>query len=167
VRRLYFRFGRRFASKRLEGGTAWIAQPGNLTEERNMTMTDPISDMLTRVRNGLMAKHAVVELPASKTKTEIARILKEEGYIQDYTLIEDRRQGTLRIHLKYNPDGSPVISGFERVSRPGRRVYTSVDDIPDVLGGLGVSILSTPRGILTSQKSKKENVGGEVLCNVW
>jgi small subunit ribosomal protein S8 len=119
------------------------------------------------MRNALLAKHTVVEFPASKIKTEIAKILKEEGYILDYTLIEDKRQGTLRIHLKYNPDGTPVISGFERVSRPGRRVYASVEEIPEVLGGLGVSILSTPRGILTSQKSKKENIGGEVLCNVW
>jgi small subunit ribosomal protein S8 len=132
-----------------------------------MTMTDPIADMLTRIRNALMAKHPAVDIPASRVKTEIARILKEEGYIRNYEMKEDPRQGILNIQLKYNPDGQPVISGLERVSRPGCRVYKPVDEIPKVLGGLGVCIVSTSKGLLSGEKSRTEGVGGEVLCNIW
>lgn len=130
-------------------------------------LTDPISDMLTRVRNALIAKHAKVDVPASKLKSEIARILKEEGYILNYKLTEEGAQRFIRIYLKYTPGNVPVISRLERVSRPGCRVYVGSKSVPNVLGGLGINILTTPRGVMTGQTARKEGVGGEVLCQVW
>ncbi len=132
-----------------------------------MSMTDPIADMLTRIRNGIQARHDRVELPASKLKVEIARILKSEGFISNYKLVEDKVQGVLRIYLKYSEDGEPVIHGIERISRPGRRVYRNKQEIPRVLGGLGLAIVSTSRGVLSGQEAVKTGVGGEVLCQVW
>ena len=137
-------------------------------------MTDPIADMITRIRNAVTAKHTRVELPASKLKAEIARILQDEGYIQGFRLVESPAEKSghqarqmIRIFLKYGPHGERVISGLERISRPGRRVYLGVDDVPIVLGGLGTSILTTSRGVMTGRAAKKAGVGGEVLCNVW
>ena len=137
-------------------------------------MTDPIADMLTRIRNGVTAKHTRVDMPASKLKAEIARILQDEGYIQGYRRVDEQadqagRQPRQVIHLflKYGPHGEKVISGIERISRPGRRVYLGVDDVPTVLGGLGTSILTTSRGVMTGRAARKAGVGGEVLCNVW
>jgi small subunit ribosomal protein S8 len=130
-------------------------------------MTDPIADMLTRIRNGIQARHDRVELPASKLKVEIARILKSEGFISNYKLVEDKVQGVLRIYLKYSEDGEPVIHGIERISRPGRRVYRNKQEIPRVLGGLGLAIVSTSRGVLAGHEAVKTGVGGEVLCQVW
>lgn len=132
-----------------------------------MSMTDPIADMLTRIRNGIQARHDRVELPASRLKVEIARILKSEGFISNYKLVEDKVQGVLRIYLKYSEDGEPVIHGIERISRPGRRVYRNKQEIPRVLGGLGLAIVSTSRGVLSGQEAVKTGVGGEVLCQVW
>ena len=137
-------------------------------------MTDPISDMITRIRNAVTAKHTRVDRPASKLKAEIARILQDEGYIQGFRMVESpaEREGrqprqAIRLFLKYGPHGEKVISGLERISRPGRRVYLGVDDVPAVLGGLGTSILTTSRGVMTGRAAKKAGVGGEVLCNVW
>jgi len=136
-------------------------------------MTDPISDMLTRIRNGVSAKHVRVDMPASKLKAEIARILQDEGYIQGFKLLDDAAEKTtaatktLRLFLKYGPHGEKVITGIQRVSRPGRRVYFGRDDVPHVLGGLGTSILTTSRGVMTGRNAVKAGVGGEVLCNIW
>ena len=136
-------------------------------------MTDPISDMLSRIRNAVSAKHARVDLPASKLKAEIARILQDEGYIQGYRLVEEpgtkggAARQLIRVFLKYGPHGEKVISGIERISRPGRSVYLGVDDVPAVLGGLGTNILTTSRGVMTGRAARKAGVGGEVLCNVW
>lgn len=133
-----------------------------------MTMTDPIADMLSRIRNGIQAHHDRVEIPASKLKVEIARILKSEGFIRNYTLAEkDKPQSVLRIDLKYSADGEPVIHGIERVSRPGRRVYRNRQEIPRVLGGLGLAIVSTSKGVLAGHEAAKSGIGGEVLCQVW
>jgi small subunit ribosomal protein S8 len=133
-----------------------------------MSMTDPIADMLTRIRNGIQSHHERVELPASKLKVEIARILKTEGFIRNYNLAQkDEPQGTLRIDLKYAANGEPVIHGIERISRPGRRVYRNKLEIPSVLGGLGLAIVSTSKGVLSGQEAVKSGVGGEVLCQVW
>ncbi len=129
--------------------------------------SDPIADMLTRVRNAMKARHPKVDVPASKLKTEIARILKEEGYILNYKLTEEGSRKSIRIYLKYTPANAPVISNLERVSRPGCRVYVGSKDIPRVLGGLGVNILTTPRGVMTGSTARKEGVGGELLCQVW
>jgi small subunit ribosomal protein S8 len=137
-------------------------------------MTDPISDMLTRIRNGVSAKHARVDMPASKLKAEIARILQDEGYIQGFRVVDEpatkeipHPRQIIRLFLKYGPRGERVITGLERISRPGRRVYLGVDDVPPVLGGLGTNILTTSRGVMTGRAAKKAGVGGEVLCNVW
>jgi small subunit ribosomal protein S8 len=137
-------------------------------------MTDPISDMLTRIRNAVTAKHTRVDMPASKLQAEIARILQDEGYIQGFRLVEApaERAGrqprqVIRVFLKYGPRGEKVISGIERISRPGRRVYMGVEEVPTVLGGLGTSILTTSRGVMTGRAARKAGVGGEVLCNVW
>ena len=137
-------------------------------------MTDPISDMLTRIRNGVSAKHARVDMPASKLKAEIARILQDEGYIQGFRLVEGpvgksgKPGGQLiRVFLRYGPQGEKVITGLQRISRPGRRVYFGVEDVPTVLGGLGTSILTTSRGVMTGRAAVKAGVGGEVLCNIW
>ena len=132
-------------------------------------MTDPISDLLTRIRNAIMAGHKVVEVPASKLKEEIARILFEKGYILGYKVVEnENKQGTLKIALKYNPKNKkPAIKTLQRASRPGLRYYSGVDDLPRVLNGLGIAIISTSRGLMTDKEAKKENIGGEVLCYVY
>src|SRR5262245_2712388 len=132
-------------------------------------MTDPISDMLSRIRNATLARQARVEMPSSRLKVEIARILESEGYIQGFKVIEAEgaAQAQLRVFLKYGPRGERVITGLERVSRPGRRVYFGRDEVPDVLAGLGTSILTTSRGVMTGRQAVKVGVGGEVLCNVW
>jgi small subunit ribosomal protein S8 len=132
-----------------------------------MTTSDPIADMLTRIRNGLSAKHAKVDVPASRLKTDIAKILKDEGYIANYKLTEDGSRKSIRIYLKYTPGNEPAISRIERVSRPGCRVFVGSKQVPRVLGGLGINILTTPRGVMTGSSARKENVGGEVLCHVW
>jgi small subunit ribosomal protein S8 len=130
-------------------------------------MTDPVADMLTRVRNAIIARHPKVDVPASKLKNEIARILKEEGFILNYKLTEEGAKKFIRIYLKYTPGNVPVISRIERVSRPGCRVYVGSKEVPRVLGGVGVNILTTPRGVMTGSAARRENVGGEVLCHVW
>jgi len=133
-----------------------------------MSMTDPVADMLTRIRNGIQAHHDRVEIPASKLKVEIARILKSEGFIRNYSLADkDKIQAVLRVDLKYAPDGEPVIHGIERISRPGRRVYRNKQEIPSVLGGLGLAIVSTSKGVLAGHEAAKNGIGGEVLCQVW
>ena len=129
--------------------------------------SDPIADMLTRVRNALSARHPKVDVPASKLKTEIARILKEEGYITNYKVAEEGAKKTIKIYLKYGSDSRPVISEIERVSRPGCRVYVGQQNIPRVLGGLGINILTTPRGVMTGRTAHREKVGGEILCRIW
>ena len=137
-------------------------------------MTDPIADMLTRIRNAVTARHARVEMPASKLKAEIARILQDEGYISGFKMVETpaERAGKaprqqMRMFLKYGPGGEKAISGLTRVSRPGRRVYANRDEVPSVLGGLGVTILTTSHGVMTGRAAKQAGVGGEILCNVW
>jgi small subunit ribosomal protein S8 len=132
-----------------------------------MSMTDPIADMLTRVRNGYRAKHHKVDVPGSKTKHEIARILLSEGFIRDFTVIEDSRQNLIRIMLKYDEREKPAIAGLTRISKPGLRKYVSAADLPRVMGGLGVAIVSTSRGVLTDAEARREGVGGEVICYVW
>ena len=130
--------------------------------------TDPISDMLTRIRNAARARHARVELPASKLKIEIARVLKEEGFISTYKVVdESKTRKALRLFLKYTPDRRSVISDLRRVSRPGSRRYVGVKKIRGVFGGLGVSILSTPRGVMTGRAARKQRLGGELLCEIW
>ena len=129
--------------------------------------SDPIADMLTRVRNAMAARHPKVDVPASKLKTEIARILKEEGYIANFKVAEEGVKKVIKIYLKYATDNSPVVTGIERVSRPGCRTYVGKTDIPRVQGGLGISILTTPRGVMTGRAARKEGVGGEILCRVW
>lgn len=132
-----------------------------------MTMTDPIADMLTRIRNANTVKHETVDIPASNIKKEIARILLEEGFIKGYDVTEDGKQGLIRVQLKYGKDGERVISGIKRISKPGMRVYADTDNIPKVLNGLGISVISTSSGILTDKQARELNVGGEVLCYVW
>ncbi|MEJ7607064.1 MAG: 30S ribosomal protein S8 [Bryobacteraceae bacterium] len=130
-------------------------------------MTDPIADMLTRVRNALTARHQKVDVPSSRMKMELARILKEEGYILNYKMAEEGVQKTIRIYLKYTPSNQPAISKIDRVSRPGCRVYVGSRNIPRVLGGLGISILTTPRGLMTGREARKENIGGELICQIF
>ncbi|MEY3282318.1 MAG: 30S ribosomal protein S8 [Acidobacteriota bacterium] len=132
-------------------------------------MTDPISDMLTRVRNAIAARHTKVDIPASRLKTEIARILKEEGYITNYSIktTENSSIRTLRIFLRYGPKGESVITHIQRVSSPSRRVYLPGKEIPKVLGGLGINILSTSHGVMTGKKARRSNIGGEVLCEIY
>ena len=135
-------------------------------------MTDPIADMLTRIRNGVHAKQAKIDMPASKLKAEIARILASEGYIHGFKVVDETTEHgsprkAIRLFLKYGPAGERVISGLERVSRPGRRVYAGRDGVPPVLGGLGVNILTTSQGVMTGRSAQKAGVGGEILCNVW
>lgn len=132
-----------------------------------MTMTDPIADMLTRIRNALKAMHDEVSVPSSKMKVAIAKILKDEGYIKDYKVIQDNKQGILKIALEWGSHGEKIITGLKKVSKPGRRVYCGKEDIPVVIGGLGITILSTSRGILTGAQAKKMDIGGEVICNIW
>jgi len=136
-------------------------------------MTDPIADMLTRIRNAVTAKHTRVDMPASRLKADIARILQDEGYIQGFKLLEEPNvknaslARTLRLFLKYGPHGERLITGVQRISRPGRRVYFGKEDVPEVLAGLGTSILTTSRGVMTGRAAVKAGVGGEVLCNIW
>ena len=132
-----------------------------------MTMTDPIADMLTRVRNANTAKHENVDVPASNIKKEIARILLEEGFIKGYDVIEDGKQGLIRLQLKYGKTGERVIKGLKRISKPGMRVYDDRDTLPKVLNGIGVSIISTSKGILTDKQARELGIGGEVICYVW
>ncbi len=132
-----------------------------------MTMTDPIADMLTRVRNANSVKHETVDVPASNIKKEIARILLEEGFIRGYDVIEDGKQGIIRIQLKYGQEGERVISGLKRISKPGMRIYANSEEIPKVLNGLGIAIVSTSKGIFTDKQARQNKVGGEVICYVW
>ena len=132
-----------------------------------MSMTDPVADMLTRIRNANIARQDKVDLPASRLKEEVARILQEEGYIKSYRYIDDRKQGILRVYLKYSRDKEKVISGIKRVSKPGRRLYVGKTELPRVLRGLGIAILSTSQGVMTAAACKRAGIGGEVLCYVW
>jgi len=130
-------------------------------------MTDPIADMLTRIKNALMARHKTVVVPGSKLKIEIARILKEEGYIEDYRVIEEKPQIKIEIVLKYDEKKRPVIAGIKRVSKPGRRIYRGYRELPKVLNGMGIAIISTSQGIMTDHEARKRRVGGEVICEIW
>lgn len=132
-----------------------------------MSMTDPIADMLTRVRNASKANHDTVDIPASRVKTELARILKEEGYVKDYAVVTESAFPAIRITLKYTADKQRAIAGIRRISKPGLRVYAKKTELPRVFGGLGIAILSTPKGIMTGSQAKKEGVGGEVMAYVW
>ncbi|NLZ94021.1 MAG: 30S ribosomal protein S8 [Firmicutes bacterium] len=132
-----------------------------------MTMTDPIADMLTRLRNANMAKHDTVEVPASKMKLAIAEILKNEGFIKEFEYKKDNKQGTIKIFLKYGPNREKVLTGLKRISKPGLRVYAQKDELPKVLGGLGIAIISTSQGIMTDKTARKAGIGGEVLCYIW
>ncbi|MEN2769100.1 30S ribosomal protein S8 [Ornithinibacillus xuwenensis] len=132
-----------------------------------MVMTDPIADMLTRIRNANMVKHEKLELPASKIKTDIADILKREGFVRDYEVIEDNKQGVLRLFLKYGANEERVITGIKRISKPGLRVYAKADEVPRVLNGLGIAIVSTSKGVLSDKEARAQAVGGEVLAYVW
>ena len=132
-----------------------------------MSMTDPIADMLTRIRNAARAKHRRVDMPASKMKASIANILQQEGYIQGARMVEDDKQGVLRIFLRYNDSRDSIIKGIQRVSKPGRRVYVSHTGIPRVLGGYGVAIISTSQGLMTGINARQKGIGGEVVCQVW
>lgn len=132
-----------------------------------MHITDAIADMLTRIRNANSAKHDTVDIPASNMKKAIAQILLDEGYIKGYQVIEDDKQGVIRIAIKYGPNKTQVITGLRRVSKPGLRIYTSCEDMPKVMKGLGIAILSTPKGVMTDKQARKENVGGEVLAFIW
>lgn len=132
-----------------------------------MAMSDPIADFLTRIRNAAMVYHDKVEVPASNVKKAIAEVMKQEGFIKDYEYIEDNKQGILRLYLKYGPNRERVITGLKRISRPGLRVYAKKDQIPKVLGGLGVAVISTSKGIMPDRQARKEGLGGEVICYIW
>ena len=132
-----------------------------------MSMSDPIADMLTRIRNDGKAKFSSTDIPGSTLKTELAKVLKDEGFIRNYKFIKDDKQGILRVYLKYGQGERSVIYGIERVSKPSRRVYVKSKDIKPILNGMGIAILSTSKGIMTDKNARRENVGGEVLCNVW
>ena len=132
-----------------------------------MTMSDPVADMLTRIRNATKAKFNSVDIPGSNLKTQIAKVLLEEGYIRNYKFIEDEKQGVLRVFLKYGEGQANTIKGLERVSKPSRRVYVKAKEIKPVLNGLGISILSTSKGIMADKNARNENLGGEIICNVW
>jgi small subunit ribosomal protein S8 len=129
--------------------------------------SDPIADLLTRIRNGSRAEHEKVDIPSSKIKVRLAEILKDEGFIKNFRVLDDTKQGMLRVYLKYGPGNEKVISGLVRVSTPGRRVYVTPDKIPSILGGMGVNLVSTSRGVLTDRDARKERVGGEVIAYVW
>ena len=132
-----------------------------------MSFTDPVADFLTRIRNGIKARHQKVDAPASKLKLEIARVLKEEGYIANYKATEEDGKKVVRVYIKYNADNQSAITSIQRVSRPGCRVYVSRNEIPRVLGGLGINILTTPKGVLSGKQARKDGVGGEVICEVY
>jgi|SRR3990170_1959132 len=132
-----------------------------------MNLTDPVADMLTRIRNALAAKHDYTNVPASKLKVSIAQVLKEEGFVRDYEVLEEGQRRTLRVHMNYTGKKEPVLSGLQRVSKPGLRVYVQKRQIPRVYGGLGIAILSTPQGVMTGQQAWRRQVGGEILCYVW
>jgi len=132
-----------------------------------MSMSDPLADMLTRIRNGVMANFDSIEMPLSKLKVGVAKVLKQEGYITDYQVLDESVQGTLKIDLKYGPNNEKIITGIRRISKPGLRQYKKTDRIPKVMSGLGVAILTTSRGIITDREARRQNVGGEVLCEVW
>ncbi|MGC8916159.1 MAG: 30S ribosomal protein S8 [Thermoanaerobaculum sp.] len=132
-----------------------------------MTMTDPIADFLTRIRNAVMAGKDRVDVPASRLKLEITKILKEEGFIRTFKVLEEGPQGTIRLYLRYSPDGEPAIHGIERVSRPGRRVYMGADELPQVRRGIGIAVVSTSKGLMTDARARELRVGGEVMCKVW
>src|SRR5438552_1755366 len=132
-----------------------------------MSLTDPVADLLARIRNGIHARHQKLDVPASKLKLEIARILKEEGYITNFKATEEEGKRVLRVYLKYGANNEAAISRVERVSRPGCRVYVGRNEIPRVLGGMGINILTTPRGVMTGRQARKEGVGGEVLCEIY
>ena len=132
-----------------------------------MTISDPIADMLTRIRNAIMARHDSVLIPASRMKLSIARILKDEGFINDYEVLRSKPHRVIKIYLKYSDKNQPVLSGLERVSKPGLRVYFQQKEIPRVYGGLGIAIVSTPKGVMTGQQAWRQEVGGELLCYVW
>ena len=136
-------------------------------EKQTMRLTDPVADMLARIRNAINARHQKVDIPASKLKIEIARILKEEGYISNYKATEEEGHKVIRVYLKYGTNNEAAISNVERVSRPGCRVYVRRTEIPRVLGGLGINILTTPRGVMTGRQARKQGLGGELLCEVW
>jgi small subunit ribosomal protein S8 len=128
---------------------------------------DPITDLLNRLRNGMTAGHERVQIPASRLKEDLLKVLAEEGYIASYRRAEDKGRPVLRVGLKYDGEGEPIVTGLERVSRPGRRVYSAAKEIPEVLGGLGISIVSTSKGIVTGKAAREARLGGEILCNVW
>lgn len=132
-----------------------------------MVMTDPVADMLTRIRNASSVKHESVDIPGSKMKVELARVLKEEGFIREYKFIANENQGSLRVYLKYGPNKERVITGIKRISKPGLRVYAGKEDVPRVLGGLGLAVLSTSQGIVTDKQARRMGIGGEVICYVW
>lgn len=132
-----------------------------------MALSDPVADMLTRIRNAAKAKFNRVDIPGSKIKSEIAKVMRDEGFIRNYKLIEDTKQGILRVYLKYDKNQDCAIYGLKRISKPSRRVYVGVRDIKPVLNGMGIAILSTSKGIMTDKHARKENIGGEVLCNIW
>jgi small subunit ribosomal protein S8 len=132
-----------------------------------MTMTDPIADMLTRIRNALKAEREMVDIPCSTVKTNIAKVLKSEGYIKNYKVVPDNRQGVIKVILKYDEEGSPVIQGLKRVSKPSRRIYSGSGEIPEVLNGFGMSIVSTSKGLMSDDRARKMKLGGEVICSVW
>ena len=130
-------------------------------------VTDPIADMLTRIRNAVMARHDFVLMPSSKIKLSLAKILREEGFIKDYEIVKGKQQRVIKVYLKYTDKNEPIITGLQRVSKPGLRVYVAKDEIPRVYGGLGMAILSTPKGVITGKQAWREGVGGELLCLVW
>lgn len=132
-----------------------------------MTMTDPIADFLTRIRNAVMAGKDRVDVPASRLKLELTKILKEEGFIRTFKVLEEGPQGTIRLYLRYSPEGEPAIHGIERVSRPGRRVYMGIDKLPSVRKGIGIAVVSTSKGLMTDARARELRVGGEVMCKVW
>lgn len=132
-----------------------------------MAVSDPVADMLTRIRNAVKAKFNSVDIPSSKLKTELARLLKDEGFIRNYKTIKDNRQDVIRLYLKYGKDNASAILGLKRVSKPSRRVYVGSTEIKPVFSGMGVAVISTSKGVMTDRQARKENVGGEVLCNLW
>ncbi len=132
-----------------------------------MSMSDPLADMITRIRNAVMVNFRTVEVPLSTLKVGVAKVLKDEGFIEDYQILKETVQGTMRINLKYGANGEKVVTGLRRVSKPGKRIYVKSDKIPKVMSGLGIAVLSTSKGIITDRQARQLGVGGEVLCNVW